>query len=73
MSYEELKALKKSSVVHIDVRERWEVDRDGKIPASINIPRKLFVMLPSNVCSCCSGGGPVCLASGVVSCKEELC
>lgn len=39
VSYEELKELKKSSVVHIDVRERWEVDRYGKIPASINIPR----------------------------------
>uniref|UniRef100_A0A8B9B8X9 Rhodanese domain-containing protein n=1 Tax=Anser brachyrhynchus TaxID=132585 RepID=A0A8B9B8X9_9AVES len=38
VSYEELKELKKSSVVHIDVRERWEVDRYGKIPASINIP-----------------------------------
>lgn len=73
VTYEELKELKKSSVVHIDVRERWEVDRDGKIPASINIPSKLFVMLPSNVCSCCSGGGgPVC-GQGVVPCKEELC
>uniref|UniRef100_A0A8B9QM07 Rhodanese domain-containing protein n=1 Tax=Anas platyrhynchos TaxID=8839 RepID=A0A8B9QM07_ANAPL len=43
VSYEELKELKKSSVVHIDVRERWEVDRDGKIPASINIPLKELV------------------------------
>ncbi|NWR71481.1 TSTD3 protein, partial [Centropus unirufus] len=38
LSYRELKDLKKKSVLHIDVRERWEVDRDGKIPASINIP-----------------------------------
>ncbi|XP_068533963.1 thiosulfate:glutathione sulfurtransferase isoform X1 [Anas acuta] len=43
VTYEELKELKKSSVVHIDVRERWEVDRDGKIPASINIPLKELV------------------------------
>ncbi|XP_029857041.1 thiosulfate sulfurtransferase/rhodanese-like domain-containing protein 3 isoform X4 [Aquila chrysaetos chrysaetos] len=38
LSYQELKDLKKTSVLHIDVRERWEVDRFGKIPASINIP-----------------------------------
>ncbi|XP_021248896.1 thiosulfate sulfurtransferase/rhodanese-like domain-containing protein 3 [Numida meleagris] len=38
VSYQELKDLKKANVLHIDVRERWEIDRDGKIPASINIP-----------------------------------
>ncbi|NWS70708.1 TSTD3 protein, partial [Crotophaga sulcirostris] len=38
LSYRELKELKKTDILHIDVRERWEVDRDGKIPASINIP-----------------------------------
>uniref|UniRef100_A0A8C3LNL6 Rhodanese domain-containing protein n=1 Tax=Chrysolophus pictus TaxID=9089 RepID=A0A8C3LNL6_CHRPC len=35
---QELKDLKKANVLHIDVRERWEIERDGKIPASINIP-----------------------------------
>ncbi|XP_013154142.2 thiosulfate sulfurtransferase/rhodanese-like domain-containing protein 3 [Falco biarmicus] len=38
LSYQELKDLKKTGVLHIDVRERWEIDRSGKIPASINIP-----------------------------------
>ncbi|NXP45286.1 TSTD3 protein, partial [Heliornis fulica] len=38
LSYQELKDLKKTDILHIDVRERWEVDRFGKIPASINIP-----------------------------------
>ncbi|NXA43612.1 TSTD3 protein, partial [Eudromia elegans] len=38
ISYEELKDLKKSNIIHIDVRERWEIDRFGKIPESINIP-----------------------------------
>ncbi|NWQ76724.1 TSTD3 protein, partial [Columbina picui] len=38
LSYPELKDLKKANVLHIDVRERWEIDRFGKIPASINIP-----------------------------------
>ncbi|XP_010300917.2 thiosulfate:glutathione sulfurtransferase isoform X1 [Balearica regulorum gibbericeps] len=38
LSYQELKDLKKTNVLHIDVRERWEIDRFGKIPASINIP-----------------------------------
>ncbi|NXN28016.1 TSTD3 protein, partial [Nycticryphes semicollaris] len=38
LSYQELKDLKKTDVLHIDVRERWEVDKFGKIPASINIP-----------------------------------
>ncbi|NXX42655.1 TSTD3 protein, partial [Tricholaema leucomelas] len=38
LSYRELKALKKTNVLHIDVRERWEIDRYGGIPASINIP-----------------------------------
>ncbi|NXY47583.1 TSTD3 protein, partial [Ceuthmochares aereus] len=38
LSYRELKDLKKTDVLHIDVRERWEIDRDGKIPASVNIP-----------------------------------
>ncbi|XP_068793981.1 thiosulfate:glutathione sulfurtransferase isoform X3 [Struthio camelus] len=38
VSYEEFKDLKKSNIVHIDVRERWEIDRFGKIPESINIP-----------------------------------
>ncbi|XP_031408093.1 thiosulfate sulfurtransferase/rhodanese-like domain-containing protein 3 [Meleagris gallopavo] len=38
VSYQELKDLKKANVLHIDVRERWEIERDGKIPASINIP-----------------------------------
>ncbi|KAF2983415.1 hypothetical protein EK904_008688, partial [Melospiza melodia maxima] len=33
-----LKDLKKANVLHIDVRERWEIDRFGKIPQSINIP-----------------------------------
>lgn len=41
VSYQELKDLKKANVLHIDVRERWEIDRFGKIPQSINIPRKL--------------------------------
>ncbi|NXC38605.1 TSTD3 protein, partial [Penelope pileata] len=38
VSYRELKDLKRANVIHIDVRERWEIDRYGKIPASINIP-----------------------------------
>ncbi|NXK21097.1 TSTD3 protein, partial [Arenaria interpres] len=38
LSYQELKDLKKTNVLHIDVRERWEIDKVGKIPASINIP-----------------------------------
>ncbi|KAM4903557.1 thiosulfate:glutathione sulfurtransferase isoform 4-T4 [Sylvia borin] len=38
VSYQELKDLKKDNVLHIDVRERWEIDRFGKIPDSINIP-----------------------------------
>ncbi|KAM6432679.1 thiosulfate:glutathione sulfurtransferase [Rhynochetos jubatus] len=38
VSYRELKDLKKANVLHIDVRERWEIERFGKIPASINIP-----------------------------------
>ncbi|XP_009701597.1 PREDICTED: thiosulfate sulfurtransferase/rhodanese-like domain-containing protein 3 [Cariama cristata] len=38
LSYQELKDLKKTNILHIDVRERWEIDRFGKIPASINIP-----------------------------------
>ncbi|NXQ99774.1 TSTD3 protein, partial [Sagittarius serpentarius] len=38
LSYSELKDLKKTDVLHVDVRERWEIDRFGKIPASINIP-----------------------------------
>ncbi|NXH11270.1 TSTD3 protein, partial [Bucco capensis] len=38
LSYQQLKDLKKTNVLHIDVRERWEIDRFGKIPASINIP-----------------------------------
>ncbi|XP_075303357.1 thiosulfate:glutathione sulfurtransferase [Opisthocomus hoazin] len=38
LSYQELKDLKKTDVLHIDVRERWEVESSGKIPASINIP-----------------------------------
>ncbi|NXV67023.1 TSTD3 protein, partial [Molothrus ater] len=38
LSYKELKDLKKANVLHIDVRERWEIDRFGKIPESINIP-----------------------------------
>ncbi|XP_057220084.1 thiosulfate sulfurtransferase/rhodanese-like domain-containing protein 3 [Malurus melanocephalus] len=38
LSYQELKDLKKANVLHIDVRERWEIDRFGKIPESINIP-----------------------------------
>ncbi|NWI66538.1 TSTD3 protein, partial [Todus mexicanus] len=38
VSYQQLKDLKKANVLHIDVRERWEVDRYGRIPASINIP-----------------------------------
>ncbi|NWQ67979.1 TSTD3 protein, partial [Neopipo cinnamomea] len=38
LSYRELKDLKKTNVLHIDVRERWEIDRFGKIPESINIP-----------------------------------
>ncbi|XP_009885063.1 PREDICTED: thiosulfate sulfurtransferase/rhodanese-like domain-containing protein 3 [Charadrius vociferus] len=38
LSYRELKDLKKANVLHIDVRERWEIDKFGKIPASINIP-----------------------------------
>lgn len=40
LSYQELKDLKKASVLHIDVRERWEIDKFGKIPASVNIPRE---------------------------------
>ncbi|NXL85963.1 TSTD3 protein, partial [Alectura lathami] len=38
VSYQELKDLKKTNVVHIDVRERWEIGKYGKIPASVNIP-----------------------------------
>ncbi|XP_066171277.1 thiosulfate sulfurtransferase/rhodanese-like domain-containing protein 3 isoform X2 [Sylvia atricapilla] len=38
VSYQQLKDLKKADVLHIDVRERWEIDRFGKIPDSINIP-----------------------------------
>ncbi|NXL39541.1 TSTD3 protein, partial [Glaucidium brasilianum] len=38
LSYRELKDLKKTNVLHIDVRERWEIDKFGKIPASVNIP-----------------------------------
>ncbi|XP_066035598.1 thiosulfate sulfurtransferase/rhodanese-like domain-containing protein 3 isoform X1 [Chamaea fasciata] len=38
VSYQELKDLKKANVLHIDVRERWEIDRFGKIPESVNIP-----------------------------------
>ncbi|KFO83150.1 Thiosulfate sulfurtransferase/rhodanese-like domain-containing protein 3, partial [Buceros rhinoceros silvestris] len=38
LSYQELKELKGTNVLHIDVRERWEIDKFGKIPASINIP-----------------------------------
>ncbi|PKU37274.1 thiosulfate sulfurtransferase rhodanese-like domain-containing protein 3 [Limosa lapponica baueri] len=38
LSYQELKDLKKTNVLHIDVRERSEIDKVGKIPASINIP-----------------------------------
>ncbi|NWY52160.1 TSTD3 protein, partial [Chionis minor] len=38
LSYQQLKDLKKTNVLHIDVRERWEIDKYGKIPASINIP-----------------------------------
>ncbi|NWX88730.1 TSTD3 protein, partial [Nothoprocta pentlandii] len=38
VSHEELKDLKKNNIIHIDVRERWEIDRFGKIPESINIP-----------------------------------
>ncbi|XP_069661035.1 thiosulfate:glutathione sulfurtransferase [Haliaeetus albicilla] len=38
LSYQELKDLKKTNILHIDVRERWEIDRFGKIPASVNIP-----------------------------------
>lgn len=52
MSYQELKNLKKANVLHIDVRERWEIERDGKIPASINIPCKILALLPGNVCWC---------------------
>lgn len=40
LSYQELKDLKKTKVLHVDVRERWEIDKFGKIPASVNIPRK---------------------------------
>ncbi|NXN78889.1 TSTD3 protein, partial [Bombycilla garrulus] len=38
LSYRELKDLKRASVLHIDVRERWEIDKFGKIPESVNIP-----------------------------------
>ncbi|XP_062429062.1 thiosulfate sulfurtransferase/rhodanese-like domain-containing protein 3 [Rhea pennata] len=38
VSYEEFKDLKRNNVLHIDVRERWEIDRFGKIPESVNIP-----------------------------------
>ncbi|KAM9382750.1 thiosulfate:glutathione sulfurtransferase [Phaethornis superciliosus] len=38
LSYQELKDLKTANVLHIDVRERWEIDKFGKIPKSINIP-----------------------------------
>lgn len=56
MSYQELKDLKKANVLHIDVRERWEIERDGKIPASINIPCKILALLPGNVCWCSLAG-----------------
>ncbi|XP_010000210.1 PREDICTED: thiosulfate sulfurtransferase/rhodanese-like domain-containing protein 3 [Chaetura pelagica] len=38
LSSQQLKDLKSSNVLHIDVRERWEIEKFGKIPASINIP-----------------------------------
>lgn len=52
LSYQGLKDLKKTDVLHVDVRERWEIDRFGKIPASINIPRKLLTRLRGDV-GCC--------------------
>ncbi|NXE50748.1 TSTD3 protein, partial [Casuarius casuarius] len=48
VSYEQFKDLKKNSIIHIDVRERWESDRSGKIPESINIPYKMLMLLPRN-------------------------
>ncbi|XP_019393346.1 PREDICTED: thiosulfate sulfurtransferase/rhodanese-like domain-containing protein 3 isoform X1 [Crocodylus porosus] len=38
ISYKELKDLLKSQTIHIDVREKWEIGKFGKIPGSINIP-----------------------------------
>ncbi|XP_065586479.1 thiosulfate sulfurtransferase/rhodanese-like domain-containing protein 3 [Cyrtonyx montezumae] len=43
VSYQELRDLKEGNVLHIDVRERWEFDRDRKIPESVNIPLKELV------------------------------
>lgn len=52
LSYQQLKDLKKTGVLHIDVRERWEIDRSGKIPSSINIPRELLALLHGDI-GCC--------------------
>ncbi|XP_063299630.1 thiosulfate sulfurtransferase/rhodanese-like domain-containing protein 3 isoform X1 [Pelobates fuscus] len=38
IQYEELKNLVKEGVIHIDVREPWEVKEYGVIKGSINIP-----------------------------------
>ncbi|XP_019375779.1 PREDICTED: thiosulfate sulfurtransferase/rhodanese-like domain-containing protein 3, partial [Gavialis gangeticus] len=38
ISYKELKDLLKSQTIYIDVREKWEIGKFGKIPGSINIP-----------------------------------
>lgn len=68
LSYRELKDLKKTNVLHIDVRERWEIDRFGKIPASINIPRKLLTPRRGDVGSCPLLDGQVC---GQVAVAEQ--
>ena len=68
LSYQELKDLKKTNVLHIDVRERWEIDRFGKIPASINIPRKLLTLLHGDIACSPLLDGQVC---GQVAVTEQ--
>lgn len=68
LSYQELKDLKKTDVLHIDVRERWEIDRFGKIPASINIPRKSLTLLCGDLGCSVSLDGQAC---GQVAVTEQ--
>lgn len=71
LSYQELKELKKARVLHIDVRERWEIERFGKIPESTNIPRKLSTP------QCAGVGCSMFLLAGMAKwwwlSKEEWC
>ncbi|NXJ10040.1 TSTD3 protein, partial [Odontophorus gujanensis] len=43
VSYQELKDLKEGNILHVDVRGRWEIDRDGKIPESVEVLLKELV------------------------------